>query len=544
MRGKIGLDDRMARYKEGIVMKQSEKFNRGFAYVLALLLLAIFSTLAVAFASTTDLGLRKSENYRRADKARLAAEGGLEFVVYLLKDLETQGWTGQPDMLPVVYSHLAGQLDGTLNLSGGSISLFEESISVPSISVDSGDASFSFAVTCPDDSTFRVIVTGESGSCSRRLAINYNVTEDTSILNYSVASRSRVIITDAAVVDGDICSTWDRTYISGHYIPPFSTDEDTAVNGELATVMSQSGFDEYNSGSFIEGEHEGLVYDAPNLEGYTTEDFDTSSYQAGTTNITTLDPPNHWDNDDPFPALSNIRRRIDRPVYENQTFDNVYIPVGYNPKFVNCTFNQIIYIDTNEAATLDEWSHGYYNEHAIPGEEHQSNDEHNDHSNNVIFDDCTFNGPVITAVPRDYWWSKNALTFTGETTFTNDYMPESTIMAPNFGVDIGGRGYDIEGNPDSTLTGIIVGGIVDIRGRANIEGTILSMYYPDTDRGSAARYYGTNIGCDDDGGETGGATGFPGDIRIVPRPEFELPFGIRKKYTVRAVAGSYEELTP
>ena len=530
-------------------MGPSKKFNHGFAYVLALLLLAIFSTLAVAFASTTDLDLQKSSNCRNSAEARLAAEGGLDFVVYLLKDLEAGGWTGQPDMLPIVHSHMAGQLDGTANISYGNISLSEDLISVPNISIGSSSKSFSFTVTRKDDSTFRVIVTGNSGSCSRRLAINFNVTEDTSILHYSVASRSRVIITDAAVIDGDICSTWDRTYISGHYIPPFTSDEDTTVNGELATIMSQSEFDEYNSGDYIEGEHEGLVYDAPNLEGYTTDDFDTSSYKTGTTDITTLAPPARWDNDNPFPAPSNIRRRIDRPVYENLTFDNIYIPVGYNPRFVNCTFNRIIYVDSNETKTLDEWSHGYYDEHAIPKSsppyyDTRSDDPENDHSNNVIFDDCTFNGPVITAVPRDYWWSKNALTFTGETTFTNEHMPESTILAPNFGVDIGGRGYDIEGNPDSTLTGIIVGGIVDIRGRANIEGTILSMYYPDTDRGSAARYYGTNIGCDDDGGETGGATGFPGDIRIVPQPEFELPFGIRKKYTITAVAGSYEELTP
>ena len=287
----------------------------------------------------------------------------------------------------------------------------------------------------------------------------------------------------------------------------------------------------------------GIDYNEPEFAEYTTEDFDTSSYKEGLTNINDITPPDYWANNDPFPAPDNIRRRIDRPVYENRTFDNVYIPVGHNPKFINCTFNRIIYIDTDEAKTLDEWSHYYYSEHAIPGYEYKSADQYNDHSNNVVFESCKFNGPVITAVPRDYWWSKNALTFEGETTFTNSYMPESTTLAPNFGVDIGGRGYDSESNPESKLTGIIVGGIVDIRGTANIEGTILSMYYPDTDRGSAARYYGTNIGFYDDGGETAGATGFPGDIRIVPQPDNELPFGIRKKYTIKPTQGTYVELT-
>ncbi|MCD6377746.1 MAG: hypothetical protein J7L99_02715 [Planctomycetes bacterium] len=108
-------------------------------------------------------------------------------------------------------------------------------------------------------------------------------------------------------------------------------------------------------------------------------------------------------------------------------------------------------------------------------------------------------------------------------------------------MDIGGRGYDDEENPDSKLTGIIVGGIVDVRGTANIEGTILSMYYPDTDRGTAARYYGTNIGYYNDGGEAGDS-GIPGDIRIVPHPDYKLPFGIRKRYTLTVIPESYEEV--
>ena len=120
-------------------------------------------------------------------------------------------------------------------------------------------------------------------------------------------------------------------------------------------------------------------------------------------------------------------------------------------------------------------------------------------------------------------------------------MPESTILAPHFGVDIGGRGYE-DGN-NSVLSGLIVGGIVDIRGTANVEGTVLSMFYPDTDRGTAARYYGSNVGFLDDGGECGGGTGFDGDIRIVPNPDNPMPDGINKRYTLSPTAGSYTELT-
>jgi len=516
--------------------------RRGFAYVLALILLTLFTTLSMAFVAETNLNLQKSENTRSAMGARLAAESGLSFAVNVLKDLQSEGcWEGQPDMLQVAYEHLAGKLDDTPNTHGVPVTHCSGAVFTPQISLGEGAGSFSFIITKIDDSPLRLLVTGFSGSYRRQLAVDLHVNEDERVLYYSVASRSRVIITDNAVVDGDICSTWDRTRIGSYDIPPFLMESGTRVNGKVKTILSKSEFDEYDSGDYIEGEHDGIVYDEPEFAQYTTDDFDTSNYKVGTVDITTLDPPDYWLTADPFPDVSNIRRRIDRPVYENRTFDNIYIPTGYNPKFINCTFKRIIYIDTDETKTLDEWSHNYYHEHAIPGREYYSDDPDNEYSNNVIFENCTFEGPIITAVPRDYWWSKNALTFEGTTTFTNIYMPESTILAPNFGVDIGGRGYDDEENPDSKLTGIIVGGIVDVRGTADIEGTILSMYYPDTDRGTAARYYGTNIGYYNDGGEAGDS-GIPGNIRIVPHPEYQLPFGIRKRYTLTVVPGSYEEV--
>jgi len=519
---------------------QCERRNSGVVYVLALLLLALFSTLAVAFAARTDMNMRTSSNFQNAQAARLAAESGMAFANRCLSGIYVEG-PGDPNMLQSVYNCLLANV-GSGNTAGQQIGLSGNTISVPTISMPGNASSFSFSVTRLDPSTLRLLVVGQADGNTRTVSMNYAIGEDTSVLKYALASRSRVFITDGAVIDGDICSTWDRTNIGGYDIPPFLTEAGTTVVGKIKTVMSQADFEENDSQDYIEGEDEGLSYDEPRFSDYTTDDFDTSIYKAGTININDLYSPDSYDHDSWFPDSSNRRRKLDRPIYTNKTFDKVYIPVGFNPKFVNCTFNQIIYIDTDENKTLDQWSHGYYDEHAIPGREYRSDDRYNDHSNNVVFEDCTFNGAVITAVPRDYWWSKNALTFEGTTTFTNTYMPESTILAPNFGVDIGGRGYDSESNPDSKLTGVIVGGIVDIRGTANIEGTILSMYYPDTDRGSAARYYGSNIGCYDDGGETAGASGLDGNIRIVPRPDNALPFGMQKKYSIKPNADSYTEV--
>ena len=63
--------------------------RRGFAYVLALILLTLFTTLSMAFVAETNLNLQKSENTRSAMGARLAAESGLSFAVNVLKDLQS-----------------------------------------------------------------------------------------------------------------------------------------------------------------------------------------------------------------------------------------------------------------------------------------------------------------------------------------------------------------------------------------------------------------------------------------------------------------------
>ena len=111
----------------------------------------------------------------------------------------------------------------------------------------------------------------------------------------------------------------------------------------------------------------------------------------------------------------------------------------------------------------------------------------------MVFENCTFEGPIITSAPDDFQWKTNALYFKGNTEITNTVMPESTILAPNFNVNIGD--FHKEGvSSQSKITGILVGGIVDIRDNAVIEGTILSMANLNHVGDSSVFYYGTNLG--------------------------------------------------
>jgi hypothetical protein len=96
-----------------------------------------------------------------------------------------------------------------------------------------------------------------------------------------------------------------------------------------------------------------------------------------------------------------------------------------------------------------------------------------------------------------------------------------TILAPNFNVNLGNTN-PVQGE-DNVLTGAIVGGIVDVRGNAQIYGTIISMY----DTSSYPSGYVTNIGATvGDGGSESTEPGDIGTITIIPSPSNMLPSGV------------------
>ncbi len=117
-------------------------------------------------------------------------------------------------------------------------------------------------------------------------------------------------------------------------------------------------------------------------------------------------------------------------------------------------------------------------------------------------------------------------------------MEEATILAPNFNVNLGNT-QTLLSESESVLTGLVVGGIVDVRGNANIDGTILSMYDPGP-LGNVAAQYGTNVGFSDENSEAGVPEDV-GTIYIRPDPGRLLPVGIKSDVIIVPLPESYTE---
>lgn len=162
---------------------------------------------------------------------------------------------------------------------------------------------------------------------------------------------------------------------------------------------------------------------------------------------------------------------------------------------------------------------------------------------NVRFENCTFNGPIVTQISNNLTqenWKKNLLYFTEDSMFNNtSSLQDVTILAPNFNVNIGNT-QTVTTSQANTIDGPIVGGVVDIRGNVDVEGTILSIGEPslDSDDGESS----INAGFSDEHNESNPNPNLDGTVTVSANPDGSLPIGVRINLEMARDPDSYVEI--
>lgn len=461
------------------------------------------------------------------------------------------------------------------------------------IGTSGGECDIEFRRMDADIRTFKVVCTGRDSQVnliSRTVGMDISLAKGSDVLNFAIASRGRMWLTGDTTIHGNLYSSWDRADVS-----PFNITTDSAVEGTVNTVLTLNEIDNenafeletlngsdkpifyytetvydsdgdpiggsygsiddnnymvdtsgnpvfdasgnrilpdydsryYGSGDELLGYHEGVGYGVNDgggeLNGMDISDYDTDSYMTGLVTIgsssnTDVEYFPHASGNYSYPRdgtpSSTWNERLNRHVYENQTFTDAMLPPGRNALFRNCTFEGVLYLDCYKTSTSSS-----------------------SYTANVRFDDCNFNGVVVTDVPQPFHWRRNCLYFTGAANFHNQsQVQEATILAPHFNVNLGNTNPAQSDN--NVLTGAIVGGIVDVRGNAQIYGTIISMC--DTTGWSSG--YVTNIGATlDDGGSETTDLGDIGVIGITPEEGSQLPSGITTPIVMQPNMSTYSE---
>ncbi len=534
----------------------------GIVLVLTMIFLVVFASLAVSMTAMSDINLQIAINHDKSNAARYAAESGLECAEYIMHTIslqETANNTISEAQADQVWSDLRAHLQ-TIQLDGKAVSVSlrfldgygsGDKLTVSGVSAGQNSATFnlSFCRYDGEPSSIGILCTGIKSGVQYKIGMDAELTKDSEVLNYAIASRGRMWVTGDTTIHGDIYSAWDRPEIAC-----FDTTENTAILGTLNTVLERDAIESHgyeletlnaegvpvdasgdplgdnfeerysNPDDAIQGYHEGINYDksSDNMPGMDISDYNTDLYNEGLFSLPscpTADreveyfPHASGDYSQPRDGTTSrtSNRRLTRHVYENETFTDVHLADNRNALFRNCTFNGVLYIDCYKNAS------SYYN--------------------NVRFEDCAFQGVIVTDVPQSFKWMYNCLYFTGSASFDNQSdIQEATILAPHFNVNLGNT--NPQQNENNVLTGAIVGGIVDVRGNAQIDGTIISMC--DTTRWSSG--YVTNIGATlDDGGSETTELGDVGTIEITPEEEKMLPSGITTPIVIKPKRNTYRE---
>jgi hypothetical protein len=107
------------------------RWRRGATAIIAMLYLVLFSSLAVGFVAATQTAVQVAYNDDAAQRSILAAESGVEFVTYYLSQLNVDKKTPRDQMMDLVFTQLGRMLNGSPNLSGGTIGMVNGVIQIP-----------------------------------------------------------------------------------------------------------------------------------------------------------------------------------------------------------------------------------------------------------------------------------------------------------------------------------------------------------------------------------------------------------------------------
>src|SRR6266513_4527531 len=93
--------------------------RRGMTAVLAMLYLTLMASLALGFYSATNTAVQVSNNEMKVERARLAAESGLDFARFNLSRISIPAKANKSKHFSMLTDQMAARLNGSGNLNAG-----------------------------------------------------------------------------------------------------------------------------------------------------------------------------------------------------------------------------------------------------------------------------------------------------------------------------------------------------------------------------------------------------------------------------------------
>jgi len=409
--------------------------RRGIVYVLALVVLALCTTMAVAMASGTNVNIARNDNMHKAFNAQLAAESGLGFMLQNLSSARLSKDTDYGTLMGNLAVELGDILNDTPNLGDSVVSGTDSAVTIPAITVEGAVFTCVLTRLSPDgqgNQRCRLSVTGSAGGMSRRVSVDLHLKmASPGLFDYGVASRGTIEIRGNAKVLS-LSESSDASI--------FSAADD-------ATVIQACGNAKVAGDLYACSDDISTISLTGNVEvGGKT---DTDEIFANHTHLDQDDPEFPELDLTPFDGLTTTVIDSSTPTSGTRTFENVRVLPNVNPTFNgNVTINGIIYVEA---------------------------------PNKVKFNgNLVINGFIVTSDGSSLPLSGNQLTFCGNVTVPGvDALPDTAefsavkeltgtaILAPGFGVTFAGN--------NSGINGMIAADQFTFRGNTSLGGELTGM---------------------------------------------------------------------
>jgi hypothetical protein len=406
--------------------------NHGTAFVISMIFVLVFSTLAVGIVTLSGTNLQISENQRKGDCARACAESGVEIIRFWLTRFEVEGATEQH----LVFNELASPAsthslpsdlaaNGITNIT---TSYDGTTLTIPSVTLDS-DKSFSAEIIQLDSDTLQMDVTGVYKTTTRTIRANYDFgVRIRTVFDYGVATKGPLHLAGNIELEGanvqvesDVYIVSENSNLALEIIGNSSIAGDVHICNPLATADLQGGQ------ASVGGQTVPEAYDHI-ISGIDEVEF-------------------------PVPNPEYFEHYVVEDInFAETTFTNVRIPPNTNPMFDGgVTMNGVVFIEPPNLVTFS----GHVTINGIIVGNGDVTDDSG--TNRIDFLGTVDSNPVDT-LPEEFGELRNE---TG--TF---------LMAPGFSLSFGG---DFE-----TINGAIAANGIVFSGNAGgtIEGSVLN--YSDT----------------------------------------------------------------
>jgi hypothetical protein len=311
--------------------------RRGLALMMSLIFLLIFSSLTLSLFSTANTNVQVASNHVQANRARMAAESGLEFMKSWMGQVHLPGSITPQYRYPYLRHFLAADMSamGVPDVVEGQMLLIG-SQSGGMLVNQNGDR-FTAVLEPVDQTRARISITGIAGTLQRNLTaeFTYGVRED-SVFNFGVATKGPLNLNGNIGILGATMAVEADVYIeSDASINALSIIGNSQIAGDVKITNP-------NAVVTLQGEQAGIG-------GDTGEAAVTNHVLTGVSH-TQFPYPNaslftQYANGEIITSATNLQH--------SRTFVNAKVEKGTNPVFNNnVKIEGILYIEAPNVVTF------------------------------------------------------------------------------------------------------------------------------------------------------------------------------------------------